>query len=337
MNFAAVLAQLSDLPATFMPSGNPYGQFVNALAAAETLYTAGADATVQQVIAFQNAIDGWIDLWGLMFEVPRNQSEGNIPYSLRIAETVLAWVGTLPAIQIWLNLFAPGGSVTENASGSGYVITLPSFLTQAQITAFVASLGRIRPVGVPFTVLSSRSGVYLGSEAFLGDGVDYGSYLTGGISPLSLGLGATTCSAQPLVPDLYLVDPNLAQPGLLSRGLQGIWPPLNQPVQLRNNQSVPVQITGLANNGGVLQVLNLTGWLPSGTGLPAGGLWSPDLGGLAYVVPGATPNPSAPPVIFGLITAAALLALGGANLPTTDPGNALQIWNNEGFLCVSLG
>jgi hypothetical protein len=220
----AVLAQINDIPATFRPQGNPYAQIAVALASSVALFTNGADATEAQAIAFSNAIDGWIDVYGLLFGVPRNQNEGNIPYALRISETVLAWVGTLPAMQAWISLFAPGGSVAENPSG-GYKITLPASLTAAQATAFIESLGRIRPDGVPFTVQQSGTGLFLGTEAFLGAGITLGSYLTGGGGAASPPIGATTPSAQPIIPDLFLVDPNLAQPGLLSMGLQGAWPP----------------------------------------------------------------------------------------------------------------
>jgi len=205
MNFQAVIAQLTDLPATFQPPGNPYAQFINALASAESLFTSGADATMAQAVSFSGAIDGWIDVWGLLFEVPRNQGEGNIPYATRIAETVLAWVGTLPAIQMWIALFAPGGSVVENASGLGYAITLPATMTLPQVITFLVSLGRIRPAGVPFSVQQTGTGLYLGAEAFLGAGATIGSYLVNtGTAPTSL-LNATTCNAQPLIPDLFLV------------------------------------------------------------------------------------------------------------------------------------
>lgn len=224
MNFDSVLAQLNDLPPTFRPAGNPYAQIVGSLASSESLYTDGADATMLQAISFSNAIDGWIDVYGLLFGVPRNDNEGNIPYALRIAETVLAWVGTLPAIQMWINLFAPGGSVTENASGLGYALKLPSGMSAAQATVFVASLGRIRPVGVPFTVQQLGTGLYLGTEGFLGDGTVLGAYLTGGGGAVPPPLNPTTPSAQPLIPDLFLVDPNLARPGLLSQAPQGSWP-----------------------------------------------------------------------------------------------------------------
>lgn len=226
MNLNAVAAQLNDLPATFRPAGNPYAQFIASLASAESLFTEGADATMAQALSFQNAIGGWIDVWGLLFGVPRNQNEGSIPYALRITETVLAWVGTLPAIQMWLDLFAPGGTVVENASGLGYVINLPGGMSLTQINTFLVSLGRIRPAGVPFTVKAPSAGLYLDAEAFLGDSVTFGSYLTTGVQPVALGLNATTPSAQPLVPDLFLVDPGLAQPGLLAFGPQSGLPEL---------------------------------------------------------------------------------------------------------------
>ena len=93
--------------------------------------------------------------------------------------------------------------------------------------------------------------------------------------------------------------------------------------------------TGLGNNSGVLQVLNATGWPTSSTGLAAGALWTASGG--ADVKPGATPNPTAPPVIYGYTTSGALLALGGGNLPTSDPANLDQLWNNAGIVCVSSG
>ena len=213
MNFAAVLAQIGDLPPTFRPQGNPYAQLAASLAAAESLFTTGADATMQQVMAFSQAIDGWIDLWGLLFGVPRNDGEGNVPYALRITETVLAWVGTLPAIQVWLNLFAPGGTVAKNPSGLGYAITLPATMTAAQVAAFVVSLGRIRPAGVPFALSQGGTGLYLGAEAFVGDGITIGAYLSPGAAAKALNLNATTPSAQPLISTCFLTDPNL-NPGL---------------------------------------------------------------------------------------------------------------------------
>jgi hypothetical protein len=81
------------------------------------------------------------------------------------------------------------------------------------------------------------------------------------------------------------------------------------------------------------------GWDNNSTGLPAGSVYAPGSGSLSYihVVPGITPNPSAPPVIFGDITASGLLALGGGNLPLADPMVVNQIYNPGGALAISKG
>lgn len=89
----------------------------------------------------------------------------------------------------------------------------------------------------------------------------------------------------------------------------------------------------LINNGGVLQVLSGAGWPSSPTSLPAGSIWSD--GGVAAVIPGITPNPSAPPVFFTSVSAASLLLLGGGNLPLSNPNVPGQLWNNGGVICIS--
>lgn len=93
----------------------------------------------------------------------------------------------------------------------------------------------------------------------------------------------------------------------------------------------------LLNDGGILQLapgafgLN---YPTSPVGLPAGAVWN---NGLAVsVIPGVTPNPSAPAVFFGSITAANLLAIGGGNLPTFRPNVDLQLWNNGGLISVDV-
>jgi hypothetical protein len=99
--------------------------------------------------------------------------------------------------------------------------------------------------------------------------------------------------------------------------------------------STPIPPTTLlSNDGGWLIVSNAAGWPSSSVALPAGALWSN--GALATVVPGVTPDPSAPGVFFGSITAAALLALGGGNLPLSNPGpGSGQLWNQGGVVAIA--
>ena len=89
---------------------------------------------------------------------------------------------------------------------------------------------------------------------------------------------------------------------------------------------------GLANDGQVLILTDSTGYPTNGSGA-AGTVWNN--GTWISVVPGITPNPSAPAVYFGIESAGGLLALGGGNLPLSDPLNHNQLWNNAGVICIS--
>jgi hypothetical protein len=224
MDFLTVLARLNDLPNTFKFVGPPYTQIVDGMADGEAGFTLAADATLQQIQQFSNALDGWLDVWGLLWGVPRLANEANSVYSQRISRTVLAWVGTLPALQAWIQFFATGGSVAENSNGFGYVITLPSSMSAAQIAIFLQSLGRIRPAGVPFSVAQVGGGLFLGTVAFLSQGTQQGAYLSGGGSTVTDTLAASTPNSVPLLPTLYFSDLYLAQPGLATAG------PPSQPI-----------------------------------------------------------------------------------------------------------
>lgn len=89
-----------------------------------------------------------------------------------------------------------------------------------------------------------------------------------------------------------------------------------------------------SNDGGVLQMSAPLNYPTSPVGLSAGAVWYN--GGTVSVIPGITPNPLAPPVYFGTVTAAELLALGGGNLPLTNPGvGTNQLWNNGGVVSIA--
>ena len=93
--------------------------------------------------------------------------------------------------------------------------------------------------------------------------------------------------------------------------------------------------TGLALDGIALILLNPTGWPDSTTGLTAGDVWANGI--FVNAVPGSTPDPLAPPVFFGTITAPSLLALGAGDLPLVDPLVLNQLWLNGVQICVSAG
>lgn len=90
------------------------------------------------------------------------------------------------------------------------------------------------------------------------------------------------------------------------------------------------------NNGGALAATTLPqGYPTSDAGLPVGAIWSNSLE--ISVVPGFVPNPAAPRVFFGSITAAQLLVTGGGNFPLNDPFVNNQLWNDQGVVAISAG
>jgi hypothetical protein len=90
---------------------------------------------------------------------------------------------------------------------------------------------------------------------------------------------------------------------------------------------------GFVDDGGVLTLTVGAGY-PTDSSGPAGSLWSN--GGVVSVVGPTTPDQAAPPVIFGNISPAELLALGGGNLPKTAPtAGSLQFWNSGGEVWIA--
>ena len=95
---------------------------------------------------------------------------------------------------------------------------------------------------------------------------------------------------------------------------------------------------GLINDGGVL-ILDPAGaatplYPTSSAGLLPGALYS--IGGAIAIMPTTTPNALAPRVLFGFVSAAQLLGIGGGDfLFTSGTVGSLILWNNGGLACVS--
>jgi len=110
-----------------------------------------------------------------------------------------------------------------------------------------------------------------------------------------------------------------------------------QELLANNALSVPFQYAfafvniSFYNDGGMLWMTAPLTYPTSPTGLAAGAVWYN--GGVVSVIPGGPGTGS--PAYFGAITAAGLLALGGGGLPTSNPNNLNQLWNNGGVICIS--
>jgi len=100
-------------------------------------------------------------------------------------------------------------------------------------------------------------------------------------------------------------------------------------------EGLPSSTTGLSSTGGVLYLdYSPDGYPTSPSGLTGGSLYSN--GGVVCVVGPTTPSAQASTIYFGSVSAASLLALGGGNLPLTNPGvGSGLLWNNGGVVCVA--
>ncbi|MDE2233356.1 MAG: hypothetical protein KGJ90_04580 [Patescibacteria group bacterium] len=209
MNFQQVQAQINDLPNTFKRIGVPYTQFIDALTAALYIMTMGVDGMVAQG-SFPAAAYGWLDAWGLLFNIQRGNNQPDQSYSKQIQYTVNVSGGPPLYIVAWiLAIFGVSVQIQENIPDLGYVLTFPQGLTQAQITTIIASLSYVRPAGVPFVVEQANIGLYPDTINFINGVRVTGSWISGGEVEVPLGIGSTVNNAPVSVPTLLLTDPTL--------------------------------------------------------------------------------------------------------------------------------
>jgi hypothetical protein len=219
VNQEQVAAQLNDLPETFKRLGNPYGQWIDALASSLALFTNAGDATIAQIRTIGNATGRWLDIWGIVYGFPRFYGEADDLYRARIIAALTAPHVTMEAIVNWAKIYSGIViTVTDDAGGEGYsvagstghTITIPQSMTQAQIAQFQQSLAYVRPAGVPFLVLQAPASLFVDTVNYEGGAAGVtGAYLGASATPIPLDIPSSTNNAQPLLPDFMLNDPTL--------------------------------------------------------------------------------------------------------------------------------
>ena len=212
MNFAQVQNILTDLPSTFLRPQAPFTQWLDSLTNGLTRYASAMDALSQQVAIFSQARFGWLDIWGLLFNVPRFSNEADQVYAARIQYIITAGGGTPVGIATWIyHVWGIEVTVTESLPTIGYSLLFPAETTDTQIADIVVSLARVRPAGVPIINISRvYGGLYLETINFLDLAPSVmGAYLAGQSSNAAGELSAGTNNAQPILPTLFLTDPTL--------------------------------------------------------------------------------------------------------------------------------
>lgn len=211
MNFHQVQFQLENLPPTFLRQTSPFTQYMDALTSGMLRVTAPIDNIMASVTKFVNAQYGWLDIWGLLFNVPRFPNESDATYLNRIQYEVTAGGGTPVGIAKWIAaVWGVQVEVLENLPTVGYQIIFPATLTTLQIQNILNSLVRIRPAGVPITIAAqSPDGLYLQTINFLGASDVTGAYLSASAVLSTVLLNVATNNTSPALPDLFLTDPIL--------------------------------------------------------------------------------------------------------------------------------
>ncbi len=214
MDWDTVLNQLNDLPGTFKRTGSTYAQWVNSLTAAQHRMTNAADGIIAQA-NFSTTSAQWLNFWGMLFGVPRNNNELSSAYQSRINQTLKAYRVTPSAIIAFLqNVWGLSVTLTETVGGFGWTITLASAIPSAELGAVVLGVSQVRPAGVPFGPIYILSGgASLGTVNYFGAYRSTGAYLTNPVTTYNVVIPAGTNNAQSLLPTPFLTDPSL-NPGL---------------------------------------------------------------------------------------------------------------------------
>jgi hypothetical protein len=210
MDAATVSYYLNDLPATFKRRGPNYDAWMASLGAGIASWTQAADAVMGQ-IDFSTAQWGWLDTWGQLFGLPRLAQESDAQYRPRIQGLMQLRGGPPNAIrQFMVLLYNTQVSITEDFTDVKWLLKLTTPVLGTTFNALAASLGVVRPAGVPFTPFNiAAGGNYIGTVNFIGGCRVPGSWLNTATVPQNFSLSAGTPNSVPLLPVSYLMDPVL--------------------------------------------------------------------------------------------------------------------------------
>lgn len=207
MLFSVIQERLGDLPASFLRSGDVFAAWQLSQALQLLEYCQGADGLVPQSY-FGSADYGWLDVWGELFGIPRNNNEANSVYQARITSTLMSPVGTVYAIQAYSTAyFGSTVTVTENLPAAGYTISLPAAAMNRN--TYLINLQKIRPAGVPFSFVQSLESFYFNTFSYFNGQYDGAFYYGGSNSTLSITIPEPIDNEQPLLPDILITDPIL--------------------------------------------------------------------------------------------------------------------------------
>lgn len=210
MNYQDVLTQLNRLPSTFLRPGDGFAAIQSARAAALFRYANASDGLVEQ-LQFSKAVGVWLDTWGKLFGIPRNQQEADGDYQARISATLVAGRATPIAMVLYLKIaLGLNATIAEDFTKTVWQLHFDTPLSLAQFNQLMANLAYVRPAGVPTISSSSGSGgLFSGTVNYFRAPRVTGAYLEEGAFGLDFTISAYTNNSQSLLPTAYLSDPTI--------------------------------------------------------------------------------------------------------------------------------
>jgi hypothetical protein len=210
MDSTTVLARLNQLPASFRRLGPNYTALQNSLQAFLYRYTDSMDGLSNEEF-IDSATDKWLDVFGLMFGIPRFAGESSSAYLARIQFTLVAWRGTPAAIVSYLQLITGlDVTVTENTTPEdSWTAAISGSVTSVLVNRINNSIGFVRPAGVPFNYAVSTGGLYLSTINYMGRSRLTGSYIVSATKTLAPSIPSSTNNSLPLLPTDFLTDSSI--------------------------------------------------------------------------------------------------------------------------------
>lgn len=210
MDWNDIVKRLTDLPRGYLRIGPNFQQFQNSLTAGLVLGTS-AYAGLTTQLNFGTASGHWLDVWGQIFNLPRNNNEIDVAYQTRVKLLLRSGRGTPAAIEQYVDEgLGYANTVAEDFSTVSWSLTLSQAVTNAQYLQLGNNLANVRPAGVPFLpIYVPGGGLYLGSINYLGAPSVTGAYLVNPTAGVTPAIASSTLPAQPTLPTTYLTDPTL--------------------------------------------------------------------------------------------------------------------------------
>lgn len=219
MDQFSIYQRVGDLPATFKRENQVFLQWIDSLVAALLLYCQAADNLQGVQTNFEQASNGWLDIWGELCGVKRRDNESNSVYQQRISETLLAPRDSAVAIVQWIKIIENlDVQVVElSPQNVGYNIIFPPTQLAATVNRILANIVYVRPAGVPFYAFFSQGSIYLDTINYLANGYSLnpaigrvtGAYLGGTGIPTGFTIASSTNNTVSLLPNLFFSDPTL--------------------------------------------------------------------------------------------------------------------------------